>query len=222
GRQRHPLDVAGGNGSGRGGRARAARGGALDVLGDHSALGACSLERSELDSALARNPACERRGLDARTRAVALRRLTDLSDLLGSRRLAAALTLRLARGAGRSFLLRGLLDLLRRRGLDGRDVLALLTNDRDRRAHVGVAFCDRDLEQDAGGLGLDLLGHLVGVELVERLALLDLVALGLEPLDDRPGLHALAETREFHFVSHAHSGPVSGIGASGACPCSGY
>ena len=33
---------------------------------------------------------------------------------------------------------------------------------------------DRDLQQHAGGVGLDLLGDLVGVELVERLALLDL------------------------------------------------
>ena len=52
------------------------------------------------------------------------------------------------------------------------------------------------------GLGLDLLRHLVGVELVERLALLDLVALGLEPLDDRAGLHALAEPRELDLASH--------------------
>ena len=44
-----------------------------------------------------------------------------------------------------------------------------------------LALGDGDPEQDAARLGLDLLGHLVRVELEERLALLDLLALGLEP-----------------------------------------
>src|SRR5262249_58600868 len=82
------------------------------------------------------------------------------------------------------------------------------------RTDVGLSLEHGGLEPAAGGLGLDLLGHLVGVELVERLALLDLVALGLEPLDDRPRLHALAEAGELYLVSHAHSNrvPVPGTG----------
>ena len=66
-----------------------------------------------------------------------------------------------------------------------------------------LALGDGDPQQHARSLGLDLLRHLVGVELVERLALLDRVALGLEPLDDRAGLHALAEPRELDLASHA-------------------
>ena len=65
-----------------------------------------------------------------------------------------------------------------------------------------LASSHRDLQQDATYLGLHLLGHLVGVELVQRLALRDLFALGLEPADDRPGLHALAETRKLDLGRH--------------------
>src|SRR6266550_3727209 len=54
----------------------------------------------------------------------------------------------------------------------------------------------------AGGFRLDLLRHLVGVELVERLAFLDRLALRFEPLHDRPGLHALAEPRQLDFGCH--------------------
>ena len=61
---------------------------------------------------------------------------------------------------------------------------------------------DDDLEQDAVEVGLDLLRHLVGVELVERLALLDGVALGLEPADDRAGLHALPEPGQLDLGRH--------------------
>ena len=42
---------------------------------------------------------------------------------------------------------------------------------------------------------VDLLRHLLGVELVEGLALLDGLTLGLEPAHDRAGLHPLAEPR---------------------------
>src|SRR5919198_167725 len=85
----------------------------------------------------------------------------------------------------------------------------LLADDGDGGADIGLALGDGDLEQDAGGLGLDLLGHLVGVELVERLALFDCVALRLEPLDDRPGLHALPEARKLDLVRH-RAAPSSG------------
>ena len=64
-----------------------------------------------------------------------------------------------------------------------------------------LALGTRIFSSDAGGVRLDLLRHLVGVELVERLALLDRVALGHQPADDRPGLHALAEPRQDHLVA---------------------
>ena len=64
-------------------------------------------------------------------------------------------------------------------------LLALGADHGDRRADVDLALGHEDLEQHAVRLGLDLLRHLVGVELVQRLALLDRVALGLEPADDR-------------------------------------
>src|SRR5262249_61312020 len=80
--------------------------------------------------------------------------------------------------------------------------LAALADDGDRLADGHLALRDRDLQQNARGVGLDLLRHLLGVELVERLALLDLVALGLEPPDDRSRLHALPETRELDLSCH--------------------
>ena len=73
---------------------------------------------------------------------------------------------------------------------------------RDRRADLDLALGDDDLEQDAVDVGLDLLGDLVGVELVERLALRDRVALGLQPADDHARLHPLAEPRELDLGRH--------------------
>ena len=58
------------------------------------------------------------------------------------------------------------------------------------------------LSRTPDGLGLDLLRDLLRVELVERLALLDRVALGLQPPDDRARLHALAEPRELDLSRH--------------------
>jgi hypothetical protein len=85
--------------------------------------------------------------------------------------------------------------------------LALLADDRDRLADRDLAFLDGDLQQHAGRLRLHLLRHLLGVELVERLALLDLLALLLQPGDDRAGLHALAEPRQLDLS--CHRGPRS-------------
>ena len=91
---------------------------------------------------------------------------------------AAASALALAsRGRARRALLRRVrLDLCARSAVSahvGRYLLALLADDGDRLADRHLALLHRDLQQHAGGLGLDLLRHLVGVELVERLALLD-------------------------------------------------
>ena len=62
-------------------------------------------------------------------------------------------------------LLRG---LLRFRG----DLLAFLADDRDRLPDLDLlALPGEDLQDDAGGVGLDLLGDLLRVELVERLRL---------------------------------------------------
>src|SRR6266536_1871905 len=219
-RQRNAFDLTGrcGRGYGRRRRRRRGHGGTLDVLGDDAALGAGALEGAELDPALAGDPAGQRRGLDPRAGSVALRRLTYLVDLLGRCCLAATFALWLARGARRTFLLRCFSHRLRGLADDARDVFALFADDGDRGANVGFALGDGDLEQDAGGLSLDLLRHLVRIELVERLALFDLVALGLQPLDDRPGLHPLAQAGELDLVSHASSQPFQGQSPSGDCP----
>ena len=81
-------------------------------------------------------------------------------------------------------------------------VVAVATDHRDRRPDLGLALLDDDPEQNARDLRLDLLRHLVGVELVERLVCLDRVALRLQPADDRSRLHALSEPRELDFGRH--------------------
>src|SRR5204863_4810228 len=127
--------------------------------------------------------------------AVPLRRdrLADLRLLLGS--LPPTLAFLLARGPRRALFLRPVLALL--------NVLALLPAHRDRLADGHLALLHRDLQQYAREVRFDLLRHLVGVELVERLALLDRLALALQPLDDRPRLHPLPEPRELDLASHA-------------------
>ena len=82
------------------------------------------------------------------------------------------------------------------------DVLVLGADDPDRRPDVDLAVRDDDLQQDAVRLGLDLLRHLVGVELEEGLALRDRVSLGLQPAHDRAGLHALAQPWELDLGRH--------------------
>ena len=188
---------------------------ALDVLGDDPALGAAALELGDVDSLLACEPARERRGLDAtllRRRGVGDRRGCRLCGRGGS--LAATLALVVHLVGGRALLLRllvglgGVLVLLLVLGLGrlaavvGGDVLALVADEGNRAADLDLAGGDDDLQQHAVGLGLDLLGDLVGVELVERLALLDRLALALQPLDDRAGLHPLAEPRKLDLGRH--------------------
>src|SRR4051794_34478415 len=79
---------------------------------------------------------------------------------------ASPLGLLLARGVWRSFSLRVFLgDLGRVPGLSFRDVPALLADDRDRLADLDLLpLAGEDLEQDSGGLRLDLLRHLLRVE----------------------------------------------------------
>ena len=103
---------------------------------------------------------------------------------------------------------RAILPPARRRGLlrppplPAGDVFALLADDRDPLADLDLlALAGEDLQQDAARVRLDLLRDLVRVELVERLALLDRVPFGLEPADDRAGLHALPEPRQAHISS---------------------
>ncbi len=202
-RQRDGLDLARhGHRGGRGGRRGLRRRGcALDVFRDDPALRAGALHTGQLDAALARDPPRERRGLDpparkllgGRGRAVAGVRLLDTH-------LAAVLPLGLARRAARALLAR-----VRPRGdrdLADCHLLAFLADPGDRLPDGHLALGDGDLQQHARGLGLHLLRHLVGVELVQRIALLDGLALGLQPLDDRPGLHPLAEARQFDLVRH--------------------
>ena len=177
--------------------------GALDVLRDDAALRPGPAKGGELDPALAGDAPCKRRSLDpAAVRA--LDALLGLGRAFG-RFLAAPLALFLPLGGGGAFLLRIVLgDLGRVLGLAFGDVFALLADDRDRLADLDLLPLAReDLEQDAGGLGLDLLRHLLGVELVERLALLHAVALGLQPAHDRAGLHPLAEARKGDLGAHS-------------------
>src|SRR5205807_2784754 len=164
---------------------------------DHAALGPGPRDGAQVDAALARDAPRQRRSLDP---AVARGRGLDLRHpfLAVGRRLPPALAILFTRARRRALLLRIVAHL---------DRFALLADDGDCLADFHLTFRDGDLEEDTGGVGLDLLRHLVGVELVERLALLDLVALGLEPLDDRPGLHPLAETRQLDLSRHASLTP---------------
>jgi len=82
------------------------------------------------------------------------------------------------------------------------DVLVLCADHGDGLPDVDLTVRDHDLEQDAGSLGLHLLRHLVGVELVERLALGDRLALRLQPAHDRPRFHPLPETRQLDLGGH--------------------
>ena len=172
------------------------------------------------------------RGLHARPVAVRLRGRLRLRLGLLRGRFPAALAILVSLGRGLALFLAfalgdlglvldlGLLLLLRLR-LGVGHVLALLADDRDRLADLDLlALAGQDLEQDARGVGLDLLGHLLRVELVERLALLDLVALGLQPAHDRPGLHALAEPRKRDLARHRYSLPtvrLTAASTSSAC-----
>ena len=81
-------------------------------------------------------------------------------------------------------------------------LLAGLTDVGDGRPDGNLTLGHRDLQEDAGRLCLDLLRHLLRVQLVERLALLDSVALGLQPLDDRARLHPLSEPGKLDLASH--------------------
>ena len=145
---------------------------ALDVLGDDPAVRPGAGEGDELDAALARHPAGERRGLDAAAGRAAARRRRLREPRTAPSRLA-------GEGSG-STVAAGSAAIS-----DGTSEMAnsspRLADHRDRLPDRHLALGDRDLEQDAARLGLDLLRRLVGVELVERLALLDRVALGLEP-----------------------------------------
>ena len=81
----------------------------------------------------------------------------------------------------------------------------------------------QEVEAEADGVLLkivvDLLCHLVGVELVERLALLDRLTLGLEPLHDRAGLHALAQPRQLDLGRHQLRATVRLIASSTSAAC---
>ena len=135
---------------------RGLRLGALDVLGDDPPVRPRAAQAGEVDAAFARDPARERRRLDAAVRA---RR-----SALGPRPPAARSTF-----ACNNLLLAG--SALR----DGERATSSPcgADEGDRPADLDLAGGDRDLQQDARRLGLDLLRHLVGVELVERLALGD-------------------------------------------------
>ena len=180
-------------GSGHRRRGRSLRRRTLHVLGDHTALGPGPGDRAQIDAALARDPARQRRGLDAAAPGGRGLELGHLLSVAVGRRLPPPLAILFTRARGRALLLRVVAHL---------DRLALLADHSDRLTDRHLTFRDRDPEEDTRGVGLDLLRHLVGIELVEGLALLDLVALGLEPLDDGAGLHPLAETRQLDLSRH--------------------
>jgi len=211
-RQLAPLDLAGRRRHRRSGGCGSGFG-ALDVLGHDSPLRPCARERGQVDTALPRDPSRQRRCLHPPpvARGLGLPRLRNLLARL-ARGLASLFALLLARGCRRALLLRILVDLLRSRAVAAAAQIGclfpFLADDRDRLADRHLALLHCDLQQHAGRLGLDLLRDLVGVELIERLAFFDAVALGLEPLDDRAGLHALAQPRQLYLVGHVPSGQV--------------
>src|SRR6188472_1004524 len=177
---------------------RGSRSCALDVLGDYPPFRARSAQAGQIDAALARDPPRQRRRLDPTVRAS---RLLLLGLLLG--RLAPSLALLLARRSRRPFLLLVLVDLDRGLTFVG-DLLALLADHRDPLADLDLLTLAReDLQEHAARVGLDLLRDLVRVELVERLALFDLVPFRLEPADDRSRFHALPEPRKRDVSRHS-------------------
>ena len=200
---RHDLDVGLGCAAPRGrGRRRASDRGVLDVVGHDAPVRARAGERRQVDAALARDPARERGCLDPPARGLGGRRYGSCpSPAAGASVAAAAVGSCLPRRPARRSRLAA--AALWRRCLGSVAVL----DHRDRRADLDLAFLDDDLEQDAVEIRLDLLRDLVGVELVERLALLDAVALGLEPAHDRAGLHALSEPGQLDLGRHQHTLP---------------
>jgi len=91
------------------------------------------------------------------------------------------------------------------RGFLAGGVSALSSQPRDDLAdRQRVALGSHDGE-DAVGVGL--VGHvrLVGLDLDELVAASDLVAVGLEPLDDRPLLHGVRQPRHHHLAHRATS-----------------
>ena len=83
-------------------------------------------------------------------------------------------------------------------------VLALAQDHRDRRVDrdVGGAFRDQDLAERALVDRLDLHGRLVGLDLGDHVAGLDLVALALEPLGEVALLHRGRQRGHQHFNRH--------------------
>ncbi len=160
---------------------------ALDVLGHDAPVRPRAGEGGQVDPLLAREAPRERRGLHA----LALTPFGCWSGDGGNRRL-----LRLGGRRGRGCLGGRRLGRLRL------DLFAGLPDESDRRPDRDLALRHDDLQEDARGLGLDLLRHLLRVQLVEQLTLLDGVARGLQPLDDRARLHPLPEPGKPDLASH--------------------
>ncbi len=201
-RQLDALDLALRSGRRRGGRCLRRRRrdrGPLDVLRDDPALRAGAGQSRQVDPSLARDPPRERRRLDP----AAVPGGRDGGGLRHSSRRALRRDRHLL--ARRRF-------LHRLRAGPFRDGLPRLADVGDRGADRHLALGDDDLQQHAGRLRLDLLRHLVGVELEQRLTLLHLIALGDEPADDRSCLHPLAQPGKDDLASHGRpsSAPLPG------------
>src|SRR5439155_3966776 len=167
---------------------------------------------AQVDAPLVRRPLCERGGFDV------LRGFTVLPTAWGGRRGGAApgggcrfrslviggpfrhrlgLWLRLLLWLSLCLVL--WLGLWRWRFLLSRFRGAARADARDRRADLGRhTLLDDDLER-AVGLGLEVEGRLVGLDLGEHVALVHLVAARLLPLDDRALLHRVGELRHIYF-----------------------
>ena len=179
-----PAGTAAGAAAGAGDRA------ALDVLGDDPALGPRAGQRMQVDAALARDPARKRRRLDAAAvgsaAAVGNGSTGDSANLVRLGNVAVGLRRRFgaARGLG-------------------------LTSSPASPIHAivwptGASPSSRAIfSSTPREVRLDLLRHLVGVDLEERLALLRPCHLRTSATCDRSGLHALAEARQLDLVGHA-------------------
>ena len=128
-------------------------------------------------------------------------------ELLGRRRGhdPAGGRLRRRSGLGRGRLRTGRRPGLRRAGQERGNVLARLTYDGHAgQAGQGLSLLRQYLQKCARGRGLYGVRELVGLDLEERLAFPDGLALGLEPAADRALRHREAELRHHYEFCHLH------------------
>jgi hypothetical protein len=195
---------------GRGRRTRRRRRG-LDITPHDAAAGPGSLEEPEINAGLGCDLAGERRGLDS---AVASRRLGGRGrhgdDRVGRRRGLVGFHggQRIRPGGGGSRARGGRRRRGPRKGSGGNraDIVGRIGDDPDHVPHRNLpTLSDHDLPQDASAKGLDFHVGLVRLNLRDDVTALDGIAFLLEPLDDLPRLHRVAELGHQDLGDHAQT-----------------